>query len=286
MESLLGVGGHAGRSPLKRFLIQVLAYGVPAYFLSTYLQKLGGTALWIPSPWRKTITVLVLGAGMACFQLARLHRARIARSGRSSPERPARLATRVALVSAAAAVDVAVEAPAAETPEPAAEADPVGERRIQLLALASCAAMLAFLVPQLFLRFHCVIPWNPDEVVVHAEYGDPPDLSAVPPPAQLEAAGAGFKGSVLVPLRSRLSAALLKRIADRAERYDQPGIQAFLDKEPIHFIELLGAESRALWETVVLILLVHLGILLSGSIAYGYSFNLIEDLAQALPGFG
>jgi hypothetical protein len=216
-------------------------------FLSIFLQKLSGVALWIPSPWRRIVAALVTLAGMAIFSLARMSRARIEREGHKVGE---------------------------------------GRSRVPVLALLCLMVTFLFLVPQLFLRHHCVVTWNPDDVVVLAEYGNPPDLDAVPPPAQLERTAAGYRGSVLVPLRSRLSLELRQRIEGRATRYGEPGIRAFLDNEPIHFIESLEDESRAIWETVALILIVHTGVIVSAAAAYGYSFNWVEELIEALTELG
>lgn len=274
------------RGTLRRLAFQLIAYGLPAWLLSTFLQRLSGSALWIPTPWRRTIFVLILGAGMACFQLARRHRAKLARSGSSSPSKVQSAPVRILLAPAGAILELPLEDRPRSAQRHAHARSTQDEGRGSWLSLTYWLVMFVLLIPQLFLRFHCVVPWNPDAVFIHTEYGNPADLSAVPPPAQLEASESGFRGSILVPPRCLLSEKMIWRIDQRSEPYGPSGIQVFLDEEPIELIESLRGESRALWITVVLILIVHLGILLAASTAYGYSFSLIEELGQFIPGFG
>jgi hypothetical protein len=273
----------ARKLPFKRWLLDLVVYGVPAYFLSSYLQRLGGTALLIPPPWRKTVTLLVLGGGLACFELARNHRQRLEKASRPASD-PAGSGQVLLLAMGPEAVQVEV-GPLREEPERPADSG-YGQR----LSLACVAGALLLLVPHIYLRFHCVIPWLPDNAVINHLYGDPEDRNSPPdmeevaasvaPPVLLDETESGYSWSVNVPLRSRLSADLQKRIADRSEYFGEPGVQAFLNHEPIEFIEALQAEVRAMSETVVLFLVVHVAILLLASAGYGYSYGVIEEFVQ------
>jgi hypothetical protein len=279
----------------KRWLTDLLVFGVPALLLSMLLQKLSGTALWIPAPWRQTIYVLILGAGMACFQLARRHgetpHARSSPAARTHSVETLVLAVASAGGSAQLELTEQVDTAGADDAGAAAPARDDGAR--QHLALACFLGALLLLVPQVLLRFHCVVAWEPDRAAVASLYGDPDrphlpaDLASVAPPVQLVETASGFRGSVLVPLRSRMSAELREQIESRAAYYDQPGIRAYLDHEPVRFIEALEDERRAMSETVILFLAVHAAILLLASAGYGFSFTLAEELLQmVVPGPG
>jgi len=235
-------------SMLLRWLWGLLVFGVPALLLSALLQQLGGAALWIPESWRVAVYVLVVGAGMAVFQLARKHKAALERRG------------------------------------------PQGKRRALLCALAGFGGALVLAFPHLWLRVHCVMAWYPDDAVVRNEYGDPDrpeepiDLSGVEAPVRLERHGSGYAGTVLVPLRRWLSARMQEEITNREAYYGQPGLRAFLDEDPILFIDALREEREAMAKTIALFLAVHALLMLAASAGYGYAFTSQEELAQKLVG--
>jgi hypothetical protein len=276
-----------GKSTWKRWLTDLVAYGLPALLLTTLLQKLSGAALWIPSPWRQTISILILGAGMACFQLAR-RRAAAPRVSRGPRRRNVETLV-LAVASAGGTAQLEYTEQVETAPGPGDPQVPAHEGgAAHRMALACFLGALLLLVPQVFLRFHCVVPWEPDRAAVASLYGDPDhphldvDPESVAPPVLLAATPAGHRGSVLVPPRSRLSARFRAEIAGRAAYHGEPGVRAYLERDPVGFIEALESEDRAMAETVVLFLALHAAILLLASAGYGFSFTLAEELLQML----
>jgi hypothetical protein len=237
-------------------------YAIPAWFLSRFLMELSGGSLWLPPEWRHTLLIVGLAFGLCCFHLARLH-------SRGNGEKAAALPRRAADRRQALQ----------EQERQAAGA----HRSAQRHALAWYGATLLLLCGHTVLRFTCVHPWEPSPDLVHAVFGEAPEPATIATPVYLEE-GAPYRGSFLFPLGFPSSPAGEALWHDLRYQYPaEPVRDAALVHMTMRLIDVVRTDERlALAWTVILLMLAHLAVLAAASVAYGYSFSMLEEIATRL----
>lgn len=260
---------------VRRLLVTLLVYCLPAYALSRFLTELNRGAMWIPDEWRRTVGLLSLGAGAAVFDLARASRAK--RSARAE----------------AAGSDAVEEA----------ESD----RRTQLWVLAAYALSVLCLVPHTVLRSQCIRDWTPSKRQVvslfsnfqdrhAADVIDDPDLwsqvvidtELAREPLYLEqptTKDGPYRGSVLLPLGFPRSPEAERMVAAFKQRDPtRNAVTQWIEEQPTHLADMIrDNEPTAYAWTKLLFLIVHMAVLLSASLAYGLSFSVLGELVGSLP---
>lgn len=251
-----------GWKGIGELLVELVVFGAPAFFLSGFLMELTGGALWVPAEWRRSILAVGLGAGLACFHLARISVQR----RYPNPQGPTKL-----------------------------DAEAYSQRRTLLWATAA----VVMLCVHTWLRFECVRAWDPNEASVVSLFSDqrfplepdadigfePVDVSGLRPPVYLEP-GPPYRGSFLFPFGFPNSDAGRRlvdqvRYRQRAERADLRG--AVLRDHATELIAIVrDDERRALARTVTAFVIVHFFVLCVASVAYGYGFSWAEETAGGL----
>ncbi len=230
---------------LRRKFLPGLLFAVGVYFAQRFLQELGGTALWYPPQWREFVTVLGTAIGLACFNLARLKAASIARDRHGE----VRLQHRTVALYAMVVLLV------------------VGFQRLRQETVYPWQPSSGW-----------IESWQLDKAVPDRfrDFVELTRIDALPGAEQTLV----YRGTVLTPVR--FSAESQEVLDGFGRQYHMDPIRYCLTSEEEYLLDQIEAEKTWLHLTIAAFLLLHLAILAFAGAGFGSSYSLGESIAERL----
>lgn len=235
-----------------------LAYLATTYFGSSFLLKLGGAALWLPTEWREVVRMLGTTIALAFFNLA-LNRPQ----PRVSPHQLAPSESRPE-----------EDAKRRDLAEKAAHRE--RERRRYVVSTRALCGSAVALALYMFLRSHCVIPWVPPDSFWTSYQGQPlPSFIDAPARAQSDS---------ITFLRPIWYGPNVQELLDLyAKAGEVEPLMKILDEEPERLIEAQrGSDAARMGATVIAFFLLFGAILCQASYGIGAAFSVVDEVGLEL----
>ena len=248
---------------VRKHVLPNLAFAVPGYFASQFIQHLGGGALWLPRDWRDTVGVFGLLIGLAAFNVARWH-------------------------THAGAQPVAQ--PASKTGAPKERRARAG--RVHWLWYGIAIVVLCGYV---FLRYRCVYSWSPrlewlelHGVPASGAEGLPAFIELEPQRSDGALAGNApvevWRGSFLVPLSFSPSTRAALTDIEREQGRD-PILYSLECNEEWLIDRIQHHEEMTMALTTIVFFVVHVAVIFFASLGFGSEFSVPEEVASEVARF-
>ncbi|HVS18411.1 MAG TPA: hypothetical protein VMT18_07420 [Planctomycetota bacterium] len=270
------------RGGLRRAVRTFFVYLLPALFVQLFLTQLSGSALLLPESWRGLVILVSVLLGQACFNLARSD-PRLMQHPRDGEEEGD-----VQPPEARATGKRARHEVRRDSKRELRRRDRTHRRNRSVLPWLAAGVLL--LVVQVGLRVRCVVPFNIPHQVAKSTDTTPDDLPyyfALDPPwgdagvVLADGPRRDLSGTLLYPLW--IGNALTRDLIDSVEQaYGVRWTEHYMNIDPEQVVEALKKERLSMAVTICAFALVHLGLVVTLSTAYGRMFSVPEETGAKL----
>ena len=248
---------------------------IPVILLVRGLLAFTEHGLWVPPEWRWAVETIGGGLGLGLFHLVRSH------SRESAPATPAPIG------------EGTTEAYRKQLEREHEQARRRARVSSEVRGLACLVVTALLIAADWMLLSSCKQPWEPSDQLVRAMCQMDPDDRSVPvdpralrAPFYLESSTEPWRGSVIFPIDFPRTAAAAEFLGDM----EQDELFSPTDSPRTFAIHHHANEARSLLDgvertgvalTLILLVALHVGTMISLSVGWAYTFSVAEELFRA-----